>query len=306
LVRMAAPSEFKSKLASLPNVVIHEADLADSISLASQMQGLLENYNPVAVFHCAAESSAERCELEPAYAIRINVDATREIVQACRLKSTPIFFFSTDLVFSEPPNSPGNRFTEDIAPNPRGVYPETKHQAEQEVLGYSRGYVLRTAITLGISKLFPKRGVLSGMLQTLDCLANQRQSLQDLGTENYLDAFVDEWRTPISLQQVIDSCVALLRRCEGGVIPQILNMAGKDRLSRYEIAMIVADQFGFSNELIRPTNQRCYTGLFHRPTDCSLSGKLSELALGVACLGLRDGLTNYEIQEIFRPKLGQA
>lgn len=286
----SASSVIITELKALPNVTVSQSDLGDLLDIQTNLEELIKSFKVAAVFHCAAISSAEKCENDRALAQRINVDATGVIAKACELHNIPLFFLSTDMVFAEPPTPPKTRYVELDLPNPKGAYPEAKRLAELLVLSHSQGYVLRNALTLGLAELNPRRGVLAGMIQVLEA-AHQHRVFQQ-GSEQlvYLEAFIDEWRTPISLYQVMESCLALVRLCPSPKIPRILNLAGKDRLSRYEIAGIVADQFGYSQEYIKPVERSSYLGAFHRPVDCSLSGELTQSVLGVQCLSLQEGL----------------
>lgn len=286
----SASSVIITALKALPNVTVSQSDLGDLSDLQTNIEGLIKSLEVSAVFHCAAISSAETCENDRALAERINVNATGVIAKFCESHNIPLFFLSTDMVFAEPPSPPKTRYVELDLPDPKGAYPEAKRQAELLVLSHSQGYVLRNALTLGLAELNPKRGVLAGMIQILEEAHQQRVAQQGSKQLVYLEAFIDEWRTPISLYQLMESCLALVRLCPSTKIPHILNMAGKDRLSRFEIAGIIAEQFGYSQEYIKPVERRSYLGAFHRPADCSLSGDLTQSVLGVPRLSLKEGL----------------
>lgn len=293
LARDARSSRTALELAREPNVSVVEADLLCASDLLLKFQEWIHQFDISAVFHCAAESNAEKCESDRALATQINVEATRLLTQACAAKGIPLFFFSTDMVFSDPPIGPNFRFSESDIPRPRGVYPETKYQAEISVLAYRRGYVLRNTLTLGLSKVAPQRGVLAGMLRELDRVHHQRQSDAGKLESNYLNAFEDEWRTPISLKQIMDSCLALLNRHDSGQVPRLLNLTGKERVSRFQMAKIVAEHFGYPIKLIKAIKRETYHGAFNRPSDCSLCGQLTESALNIPCRGLSEGLMYY-------------
>lgn len=292
----SASSDIITCLKALPNVTVTQSDLGNLSGPKYNIGRLIKSFQVAAVFHCAAISSAERCENDRALAQQINVNATDLLTKSCESHKIPIFFLSTDMVFADPPTPPHIRYIEQDPPNPKGVYPETKRQAEIIVLSYSQGYVLRIALTLGLAELAPKRGVLAGMLQVLEAAHRQRAAQDIIEQLSYLEAFIDEWRTPISLSQLMDSCLALVELSEISRPPRILNMAGRDKLSRYEIAVIVANHFGYPKELVKPVERNSYSGAFHRPVDCALSGELTQKVLGVPCISLKEGLKNSNLK----------
>ena len=106
---------------------------------------LVRTEKPGAIIHCAALSKSPACEADPDLARKINVDATRALVEAAA--GIPFLFFSTDLVFD---GRKGN-YREDDEPNPLSVYAETKREAEEIVRQHPGHIIVRISLTGGKS-----------------------------------------------------------------------------------------------------------------------------------------------------------
>lgn len=119
-----------------PGVQSESVDLRDKARLA----GVLRRWRPEAVIHLAAETRVDWCERNPLEAVALNVDATRNVVEAAREIGAKVVFMSTDSVF----NGTQGNYREDDAPGPLNVYADSKLQAERIVLsGDPRNSVLR-------------------------------------------------------------------------------------------------------------------------------------------------------------------
>jgi len=100
-----------------------EADLRDRASLDRAIAA----FDPEAVILAAGLSSADACEDNPGDAYAVNVDGTRNAVEASRGRR--FVFFSTDHVF----DGRDGPYAEEDKPNPLSVYGRTKLEAERIV-----------------------------------------------------------------------------------------------------------------------------------------------------------------------------
>ena len=116
-------------------------DLTDRDATAE----LLDKERPDAIVHLAALADVDRCEAAPDEAYRLNVVATRNLVEQClerRLK-TQFVYISTDQVYDAPGPSAEN------AVQPRNVYALTKLWGEDHVRRLARHLVLRVNFFAG-------------------------------------------------------------------------------------------------------------------------------------------------------------
>ena len=101
---------------------------------------LLDEFRPAILVHAAALTNVDLCERDPAAAYRLNVEATRHLVDWARAKGDDLrlVYISTDQVYDAPGDSP------EEAVDPVHVYALTKLWAEDLVRQLPSGLVLRT------------------------------------------------------------------------------------------------------------------------------------------------------------------
>ncbi len=93
------------------------------------MTGIVED-GVDCVFFPAALTWVDRCEAEPAEAMRVNRDAPAAAARAAAKQGAPLVFYSTEYVFD------GERgdYDEDSTPSPTSVYGRSKLEGERAVL----------------------------------------------------------------------------------------------------------------------------------------------------------------------------
>ena len=99
---------------------------------------------PDLVIHAAAFTAVDAAETAPDRAAAVNVRGTAYVAQAARDAGARMIYLSTDFVFD---GAAGRPYTTDDAPNPLGVYGQTKLEGEGEAvraLG-ERALIVRTA-----------------------------------------------------------------------------------------------------------------------------------------------------------------
>lgn len=97
----------------------------------------VSDVEPSLVINLAAATDVDRCQKDPRWAWKMNVETTRNIVEVCRRLGIPIIHFSTDYVF---PRS-GGRFSEfaiphtltDLTGRVVNEYGRSKRQSELEL-----------------------------------------------------------------------------------------------------------------------------------------------------------------------------
>lgn len=209
---------------------------------------LVEQAQPAAIVHAAAQSSLGRCASRPEQTARLNVDATIELARAARAVGAQFLFFSTDQVFDgeEAP------YGEADPPRPLSAYGAQKHAAEQaiEAVG-GLTLVLRLPLMLGLS---PRRN----------------QGAVDMVRPDPAHAvtplFEDEWRTPLSTLDLARLVRALLERRLGG---GVLHAGGRERVQRFELGRRICAAFGWPSDRLAPSSRRAMS--YPRPRDVSLS-----------------------------------
>jgi UDP-glucose 4-epimerase len=126
-----------------PRCVLVEGDVRD----AGALRRVLRDTAPQAVCHLAAIHFIPYCNAHPDEAMDINVNGTRQVLEACReVRPERLLFASTAAVY---PAEDGP-FTEEHAPGPIDIYGTSKLEGEALV----RRFATETTIPTVIARLF--------------------------------------------------------------------------------------------------------------------------------------------------------
>ncbi len=238
-----------------------DLDLTDFTAV----RAAFERDRPALVIHCAALSRSPDCEANPGLARLLNVDVTRVLADLCQNGS--LVYFSTDLIFD---GRQGN-YDETAAPRPFGAYAETKAAGEAPVLAHPRHLVIRTSLNGGRSP-------------TRDRGFNE-QIRRAWESGRTLRLFTDEFRSPTHAEVTARAVWELVAAGASGVY----NVAGTQRLSRYEIGQLVASRVPHLKPGIEPASLREYQGA-PRPPDTTLNCAKAQALLSFRLPGLREWL----------------
>lgn len=245
------PTEWKMYGLYNKNVVKHQnlvtlkVDLLNTLELKKAFQKI----QPDALIHLAANSNPNFCENNPEISKKINLDTTIELVKLCKTTSIPLIFSSTDLVF----DGKVGFYNELVEPNPISVYGKHKRLAEKYILeNYPKACITRLPVMYGL----PNWGS-SFMTAWLKNLKEQKNVF----------AFTDEYRTKVSGKSAVKGMLMLLDKNAEG----IWHLGGKERISRYDFAIKMAQAFQYPVELIKASLQADVKMAAARPSDVSLN-----------------------------------
>ena len=250
----------------IPRVTLSKADLKDYAALNE----LFNNIKPDAVIHTAAASKPNYCQTHRQEAYAINVDAAVNIARLCGERHIPCAFTSTDLVFDG--KNPFYKETDPVCPI--NYYGEQKAIAEQKMSQiYPAIALCRMPLMFGApSPVSPS--FLHGMLSNLQA-------------DKEVNLFTDEFRTPASARAASGGLLLAIEKRVRGV----LHLGGKERISRYDFGLLVADILQLSSNLIKPGKQADVEMVAPRSPDTSLDSSKA-FALGYQPLSLREELIN--------------
>ncbi len=229
---------------SLAGVASRPLDLENAGRLTRQFEELA----PDIVVHTAGLTNVDRCEDDPALARHVNAELARNVAEAAASRNIRLVHVSTDHLFA------GTRsgYREDDAPEPLNEYARSKLLAEEWVKQTDpRALIVRTNF-FGWGHA-------------------GRQSFSDwifysLRAGREITMFDDVHFTPI----LADALAAAAHRLVALSASGTFNVAGDERVSKYEFAKRLAQVFDLSGELIQRGRIRD-AGLFaKRPPDMSL------------------------------------
>jgi dTDP-4-dehydrorhamnose reductase len=214
-------------------------------------------YGPDYVLNCAAIASVEKCANNPTKAHESNVDLPATLATICRIKSVKFIHISTDAVFGQV----GTFFEEYQNPEPISTYARTKYEAENLVIKLNSDSLIVRTRPLGQS--------------------THRTTLLDFFVDNLLAKIAIEghsnvYFTPIYILDLISSIEKLVDRDSSG----IWHVTGSERLSKFEVGIIVADALGVNRNLILPTKFENHQTSTTRNLDTSLSNSKYSATFG--------------------------
>lgn len=213
---------------------------------------------PRVVIHCAALTQTAICQSDPVRARAINIDVTALLAELCA--DILFIFFSTDLVFD---GKAGN-YGEAASVNPLNVYGETKAAAEEVVRANPKHLVIRTSLNAGPSPTGDR--AFTEQLR----LGWQRGEIPKL--------FVDEYRSPIAAAETAGAVLELILKGQTG----LFHVAGRERLSRWEIGKLIASRWPRLNPKLEPVSLKDYRGAPRAPDtslDCTKAQQFLSLPL---------------------------
>lgn len=118
------------------------------ITNAEAVENYVENFRPDVIFHCAAYTNVDGAESDAENCYKINVEGTKNLVQAAEQVDAKIVYISTDYVFDG--ENPEPYEVNDKA-NPQSVYGKTKYEGELAVQKYPKHFIVRIAWVFGLN-----------------------------------------------------------------------------------------------------------------------------------------------------------
>ena len=209
---------------------------------AAEIDGLFGTLRPDVVIHTAAQMTGDQM-------LAVNVEGSRQVARAAAQIKARLIHVSSDVIF----NGEHAPYGESAPPAPVSPYGDSKARAEQAVIEeYPHAVIVRTSLIYGFHPLDPRtRQILNGEMPRL---------------------FTDEYRCPILVDDLADALLELVQRDFTGV----LNIAGPQRLSRYEFGVKITNAFGVAPRFA-PALSASYPG--RRPRDCTLDTSLAQRVL---------------------------
>ena len=208
---------------------------------------------PDVIVNCAAISSPADVDANPNLAEKINVALPRHLSQLSTHLGARFLHISTDMVFDGQSEAP---YRSTDMPCPTNLYGQTKLMAECEVLKYNSEdpVVLRIPILTGNSP-YGTRSVHEKLLGAI--ARGEKPKL-----------FSDEIRQPCSASNVAEVLVELSERRD---LHGIFHWAGKDVMSRFEMAERILGHFNLPLDSVQSFCKEEEKQFAGRPTNLTLN-----------------------------------
>ena len=216
------------------------------ITNKDNVMSVFDSFKPDVVFHCAAYTAVDKAEEDKEKCYNINVNGTKNIVDASNIYDTKVVYISTDYVFHG--DKHGIYETNDIT-NPINYYGYTKYLGEQEVIKNSNNLVVRISWVFGING--------KNFVKTMLNLASSRDEISVVS---------DQIGSPTYTYDVARLLVDMVNKNKTG----IYHATNEGYCSWYEFAKYI---FEVSNIDIRvnPILTKDYITLAKRPLNSKLS-----------------------------------
>jgi dTDP-4-dehydrorhamnose reductase len=240
------------------------------ITKKGDAKSLISSFHPTAILNAAAATNVDWCEAHREEAWKVNVVGVENLVEAARKVGARLVHISTDYVFD------GNHgpYSEDDKPNPISYYGKSKLASENAIrIGGIPHTILRTIVLygagIGIKESFPLWVVKS------------------LKAGNHIRCVDDQISNPTHVTDLAFATVKGFELNRDG----IYHVCGKDRVSRYDFALRIADVFGLDAGLIKRVKTADLKQDAPRPLLSGFVTLKAQTELGLNPMDIIQGLT---------------
>ncbi len=228
---------------------------------------LITEINPNYILHLAALTDVNSCEEKKELAWKVNVEGVKNITFVAKEIGAKLVYVSTNYVF----DGKKGMYTEEDEPNPINYYSLTKVKGEKEALNYSNSVVTRLCPFGWGSENNP-----SFNARIIDKLSRGEK----------VNLFTNQFFSPISTSNYAEVLMKIFESDFTGII----NIAGSERLSRYEFAKKLAEVFELNPNLLNPIKIEDRNENTRRPRDTSLDISKAKSLFGDIFLDVISGI----------------
>ena len=214
---------------------------------------ILQEIKPDRIIHLAAMTNVDQCETQQELAILLNAKSTEILAKQAAKQNIFFVYVSTDYVFD---GIKGMK-KEDDSTNPLGFYGKSKLEGEFTLNKLASSWcIARTSTPFGIhhkKKSFP--------LWVQESLEAKKE----------IPVLVDQFTSPTYVPNLSKMLIEVATRQITGV----LHLSGATRISRYELAELVADKLSLDKKFLIQTNTDEMNWKAQRPRDSSFDVSLA-------------------------------
>jgi dTDP-4-dehydrorhamnose reductase len=247
-----------------------EDGIATPLDLANQDSIIktVESIKPDIIIHLAAMTNVDQCETEKELAQKLNAKSTAILSEQAKKFDAFLVYISTDYIFD---GKTGMKKETDKT-DPVDYYGQSKLEGEHAVQEIAtRWCIARTSTPYG---LHPKKKSFPLFIA------------ENLQAKIPLDIVTDQYTSPTYVPNLSRMLVEISsRKLEG-----IFHLAGATRISRYDMAEMVADKLSLDKKLLRPANMSSMRWTAKRPQDSSLDVSKASSSLKEKPMYIQQGL----------------
>ncbi|MFA5317101.1 MAG: dTDP-4-dehydrorhamnose reductase [Dehalococcoidales bacterium] len=223
------------------------------------MLSAVKEARPEIIFHLAAETDVDKCELQPEHAYATNWHGTENIAQICKELDIAMVYISTGAVFD---GEKEGGYKETDKPNPISIYGLSKLKGEEAVRSLLKRYfIVRAGWMIGghnKDKKFVWKIV------------------QLLGTKKEISVVTDKTGSPTFTTDFSQGIVDIVKSGKYG----LYHCVNKGICTRYDIAVKIAEYLGRKDVVIKPVTSDAFPLPAPRGrSEAMLNHNLSKLGL---------------------------
>lgn len=242
-------------------------DITDKDSILS----FIEKTNPKVIVHAASIGNVDYCETHPDEAYKVNVRGTENVIKAALRVRAKLIFISSNAIY-EGNQSPYN---ESSPLKPVDVYGKTKVEGENLVRKSGLNFVILRLMTM---YGWPQKG---GRGNPVTWIIENLQKGQKINIVN------DVYNNHLWAGQAGD---AVWKAVNNDANNKTYNIAGKDCINRFELALKVAKIFNLNSSLINEVDSSFFKGIAKRPKNTCFDTSLMIKELDQIPLSVDEGL----------------
>lgn len=241
------------------------------ITNKNEVLSLFEKISPDIVIHAASLGNVDYCEIHKKEAEEVNIEGTDNVLYACRKIGAKIIFTSSNAIY-DGENPP---FSEDSPANPLDYYGKTKKESEKLIKKSGVTFVILRLMTM---YGWPEKGGRGNpAVWVIEELQNKRK----------ISVVSDIYNNHLYAGQAAD---AVWKVIKGNRKNEIYNIAGADCVSRFELALKIAEVFKLDASLINPVTSDFFKTIAKRPRNTCFNTSKVQKELEYKPLNIMSGL----------------
>lgn len=231
----------------------------------------IKKINPEVIVHAASIGNVDYCERNPDEAYEVNVVGTKNILDVAKEVGAKVVFLSSNAIY-EGNNPPYN---EEFNLNPVDVYGKTKVEGERLVINSNLDFVILRLMTMyGWPQL---NGRANPVTWVIDSLKKGQE----------INVVSDVYNNHLWAGQAAEVIWEII---EKSIKKGIYNIAGADCISRFELALKVANVFKLDASLIFSVSSDFFKDIAKRPKNTCFNTQKMEKELDIRPLTIDEGL----------------
>ncbi|MBM3253397.1 MAG: dTDP-4-dehydrorhamnose reductase [Candidatus Omnitrophica bacterium] len=183
-------------------------------------KSVILGFSPDIIFHLAAETNVDKCELDSKHAYEVNTLGTENIARLSLIVDAVLVYISTMGVFDGKKDGLYNEFDE---PNPINIYSRTKLEGEKVVTKLlSKYYIIRAGWMMGGGRKDKKF-----VAKILDLIGDGEE----------ISAVTDKFGSPTFTKDLSKKMIELVNTNQYG----LYHITNSGHCSRYDIALKIVE-----------------------------------------------------------------